>query len=937
MRKDKMNRFYFILIPFLFFAAGCTVHENDGVPGEGTFTVRYADSFGVTFSQWRPGDEISINGYRYMTETGGTEASFVPVGEPAPSSSSYFAVYPADIHVDGMTASGIFPQVQYPVADGLPVRSTDAAVAKSSGRTLNFQRVASYLSVRVMSEGVESMTISSNADEHLWGEYVADYSETQPSVSVKGGSGSVRIEPDEGETFAEGARLCFLISPKTLKSGFTFSARIQTSEGPVTWSNTITEHTVFHRGRLLDLGDFHYDHTAGMGRLDYTSEIPVAIDCDEKSDSPVSNMLFGSFSEMHGGDLVPGILEQYIVNTSFEAWQSSGDKGETKNELVFTGADAVPEDPDVAYPWEKRQISGQSAFCVTSEDKRNTKLSQKIEVGQDGAAVLLQRLALPDYRTLKYRIRYHARLIGEISVNVSFHGAAGNERQTLSNVCSSGTGNGEWKEYECELTLSSSSVRFNDRHGVYNLWMEFSGSGTAYVDHVTLFPSDCVDGIFNPETIENFIQAVRWPGGNFTSAYNWKNGIGQWIDRPCLKNDAWGGLDSNLLGTDEFMRFCQLTGIEPVMGVGYNISVIPEQDVFDWVEYCNGDVSSEYGALRVRNGHVEPYDVKYWGIGNEVYGNYQLGHVNALSYSQGLKSMSDRIKASYPDVRIMASGRGVHNYYRGTYADWNETLAAGALSSFDMLDSHMYIYGNDQTGDLGLGAEGWFRVFAAANLHLRDFLSYVRALVPGKKLAFLEWGVLPKLSGKAYSTPQRQTFANLLVSACIYNEMIRQSDLVEMAALHNFSFYVAPHTLHSEPVNMRTELIRELSVISGGYTVPVNIAAVPVYSQTYDVLDVGVREAVPEIDIAAVVKEDKLYVSCVSRSLTEEYKLDINPEGAFPKAISGVTYTCETPFARSLWGSPVACTAVPAEVRGDNKVSLPPLSYTILKISLGQE
>ena len=931
-----MTRLYVILIATLI--VGCTIKEKEGDPDKGSFLGRYADASEEFDTSWCPGDEISINGHLYVTETGGKEALFVPVDEAVPSSLSYLATYPADMSVDGEKARGTFTQVQLPFTESDLMHPAHAAVAKSSGRVLNFYRISSYLSIRILPENVRSITVSSNGDEPLWGDFIVDYTETQPYVAVSGGSGSVLITPEEDNCFPTGERIYFQVPPKTLKSGFTFSAVINTPEGEKIWEKSITEHTVFHRGRVLDLGCFYYDSSSGLGRLEYTSEIPVTIDCEKTLNSPVSNLLFGSFSEMHGGDLVPGILEQYIVNTSFETWDSYGDKGETKNELVFTGNNAIPADPDVAYPWEKRQLSGTSAFCMSPEDKRNTNLSQKISIEDEGSAVLLQRLALPDYRTLKYKVRFHARLLGDLSLNVSFHDVLGKENWSLSNIYPVTSSSGEWEEYECELSLSKASTRFNNRYGIYNLWLEFSGKGTAYIDHITLFPSDCIDGMFNPETIEHVkkykIKAIRWPGGNYTSAYNWKNGIGNWVDRPCLKNRAWGGLDSNLLGTDEFMRFCELTGIEAIMGVGYNTSVITEQDIVDWVDYCNGDTSTEYGFLRAQNGHTKSYDVRYWGIGNEVYGAYQLGHVNASSYARGLSSISSRIKASYPDVRIIASGRGVHNHYRGAYADWSTTVVSASLSSFDLLDSHMYVYGNDSSGDLGLSAEEWFRVFAASNLNLREFLAETRELLPGKKAAFLEWGVLPKLSGKAYATPQRQAFTNLLVSACIYNEMIRQSDLVEMAALHNFSFYVSPHLLHSEPVNMRTELIRELSELSGGHAVPVNSVSVPVYNQPYDVLDIGVRNAVPEIDIAAVIKDGALYVSCVNRSLSEEFKLDIEPEGATAKAISGRTFTCATPYLRSLWNSPAECIIKQAEVQGNNKVSLPPLSYTIIKISI---
>ena len=883
--------------------------------------------------QWRAGDQISINGYIYKTEKGGSEAEFRPVGEPAPDASEYMAVFPADLGTYASGVKGSLSQTLSVDENGDMPQEMFASMARSSDRNLVFSNIYSFFSVSLQTEGVCKVSVASIGGETLSGNYTVDCSGSNPIVFVQKGQTSVSVVKGDGTSFPKGTRLCFAVLPQTLKSGFTFSAYIA-SETLKVWSVDVPKKITLTSGGNTDMGIFHFDEQNGGG-LGILGSIKVSLDCADRLDTPVSELIFGSFSEMHGGDLIPGICEQYIVNPSFEKWYHDGDRGETKNELVFTDDDAVLEDPSVAYPWEKRVSGSNASFSVTEEEKYNTSMSQKIVVGAGATASLVQRLALPFYRTDKYKVRLSSKVIGDVTIRLSFHGVGSKESSVLSNdVYSLNIVKGKWEEHEHEFALSASSSIFNNRHSQYNLWIEVSGDGTAYIDNVTLFPSDCVDGIFNPETIKYFkdynVRSIRWPGGNYTSGYNWKNGIGPWKDRPCLKNKAWGGLDPNYLGIDELMRFCELTGVEPVIGVGYNKGLISEQDIVDWVEYCNGPVTSTYGAKRAANGHPEPYDVKYWGIGNEVYGTYQLGNVGVAAYSTGLSSVYSRMKAVDNEVVILASGRGVHNDYRGAYAGWTETLASS--SSYDILDCHLYVYGYDKSSAAGLSGEEYYRAFAASSLNLRDFINKMRELVPERKLAFLEWGVLPKLSGKNNPTPQRQTFANLLLSACEYHEMIRNSDVVHMAAMHNFSFYVAPQDLHSEPVNIRTVLFRELSQLSGGYNVHIDESVFPTYSQTWNMPDVGVREEVPEIDMIAVLKDKVLYLSCVNKNPSEQYTLTLETLGYAVNGMSGWTYTSTRPYERSLWTNPVSTSPQPAEVGPGGTLVLPPMSYTIIKV-----
>ena len=898
----------------------CLPENEAGENNSDVFTASFQTVTGTKETYWNAGDEITINGYRCRTEDGGEKAVFVPISDPVPESPRYTAYCPADLQVENSTITGTLPQV-YIYTNGKVNEYAKYAVAHSMTRTLQFQSLFSFLKVRIMAEGVTKVMVTANSDTALCGDYSADCSDHTPVVVAKGGANSLICTMADGEAFPVETELILTSLPRTLKNGLTFTAHINSELGERTWSNSLDEHTTLYRGKVLDMGDFHYNQATAEGRIEFIPEIQLNLDPAEALEAPISELLFGSFSEMHGGDLVPGICEQYIVNTSFEQWQHNGQKGETKNELVFTGSEAVTEYEDVAYPWERRIISGKSTFTITEAEKHNTASSQMIALQSGSKSALVQRLALPYYRTSKYKLRFYAKKEGTVSMKISFRGGNSSSESTLlSDVFRPTSDGGSWEVFEHEFSLASSSVLFNNRHSVYNLWMEFEGDGNIYIDQVTLFPSDCVEGIFNPETIEYFKQynvtSIRWPGGNYTSGYNWKDGIGDWDDRPCRTNLAWGGLDSNFLGTDEFIRFCRLTGVEPIMGVGYNTSIISDQDIVDWVQYCKD----------------KGYDVKYWGVGNEVYGTYQLGYSTASSYASGLNRIVQQMRAVDPEITILASSRGVHNHFRGSYPGWERTLYSSANQSFDMVDCHMYVYGNDADEPLGLTGEGYFRAFASANLNFRKFIEDMRVAFPGKGIALLEWGVLPKLSGKAMPTPQRQTFANLLVSACEYHEMIRNSDVVKMAAMHNFSFYVAPHKLHSEPVNMRTVLIRELSELSGGHSIPMSIFGVPTYRQDQKMYDVVVDEEVPELDVVAVVKDGSLYLSYVNRNPEQEYVLTLNIETIEVGGFSGRVYQCSQPYERSLWENRIAYSVNPVEVREDGAIIIPPLSYSILEV-----
>jgi alpha-L-arabinofuranosidase len=597
-----------------------------------------------------------------------------------------------------------------------------------------------------------------------------------------------------------------------------------------------------------------------------TLEISVKVDCSRKSDWRIDRLLFGSFQEDHWGDFYPGIYEQYLVNPSFEKWYT-GSK-ETKTQLVFK----VENQSDVAYPWQRGKSATSAKFSQSTE-AFNTNQSQCIVLTDAGSAAVEQKVALPDYRVLKYRLKLYAK--GE-GLKLSGGFSSSNDATVIVEK-DLGALTGEWKAYEIELDLGAKlTERHINRYGVANLILRVTGKGTASIDQATLFPVDCVDGIYNPETLQHFKTfkptMVRWPGGNFTSQYHWRDGIGDPLKRPTRPNRAWNGVTPNHLGTDEFIRFCKLTGIEPVMGVGFGEITVGE--AADWVEYCNGSADSPMGKLRTQNGHPEPYQIKYWGVGNEVYGSYQIGFTDADTYAKGLREFSIAMKKRVPSIVFIASGLGVHNDYRQKDKSWNEKVIDGAGDCIDMIDAHHYVHGPHTPEDVNkVGIDAVVRAFMASNIRLGEYFSDLQTLLNRSpktkniKLAILEWGVHPSAKNNPVHIA---SFANALCSALQFHEMFRYGNFVKMGAIHNFTTYVQPVAKHADPPHPRTFVSGLYTAFGNTFLLQSAVTNCPTTSIHERIVDVGQQKNVPDIDcVASVADEGTIHVAIVNRSKNE--------------------------------------------------------------------
>ncbi len=216
--------------------------------------------------------------------------------------------------------------------------------------------------------------------------------------------------------------------------------------------------------------------------------------------------------------------------------------------------------------------------------------------------------------------------------------------------------NPEWKQFAFELKPKASAENAAIRVGV-------RGKAKVYIDQVSMMSKSArKTGGFRPDLLKAIADlkppVIRWPGGCFASEYLWKDGIGLQHKRVKYPRRIWDDVDVNSFGTDEFIRMCRKVGAEPLIVINIGMTDSREKrdaycrDACDWVEYCNGHADSNWGKVRAENGHLEPYNVKYWEIDNEVW------RLKPDDYADVVKQFVAAMKKVDSSIIIAACGSG---------------------------------------------------------------------------------------------------------------------------------------------------------------------------------------------------------------------------------------------------------------------------------------
>jgi alpha-N-arabinofuranosidase len=335
------------------------------------------------------------------------------------------------------------------------------------------------------------------------------------------------------------------------------------------------------------------------------------------------------------------------------------------------------------------------------------------------------------------------------------------------------------------------------------------GSGSFHVGTVSLMPADNIEG-FRAEVIAALKQlrfgVLRFPGGNFVSSYEWRYGVGDIDKRPPIFDPVWSAVQPNDVGTDEFLTLCRLLGVDPYITV--NAGFGDAWSARELVEYTNGAATTPMGKWRTENGHPQPYGVKFWGVGNEPWGDYQMGSMSLPQFELKHNLFAKEMRKVDPSIKLIAGGampdvmegadqaRRINGQYVPDYlssADWTGQLLLNCLDNIDMVSEHYYASGTQHTDiklqkkvpiDPPLSFIEWQRAPAvqvrAKYEHYQEYLKRIPALrakpVP---IAIDEW---------AYFGGGPNSYKTVPAYAWAFHEMFRHSDIFQMGA---FTFATA--------------------------------------------------------------------------------------------------------------------------------------------------
>jgi alpha-N-arabinofuranosidase len=428
---------------------------------------------------------------------------------------------------------------------------------------------------------------------------------------------------------------------------------------------------------------------------------------------------------------------------------------------------------------------------------------------------------------------------------------------------------------------------------------------------------------------------IRWPGGCTATSYEWLDGVGPKDKRPNVIDAHFGYGVGNGFGTAEFVKFCRDIGAEPQINLTTGTGDLRE--ALAWLEYSNLDTDTKWANLRKAHGH-KPLGVKYWQIGNEEWGNWEIGYTTAEHNATRAREWAKSLKKLDPTIKVLALGGGSP----ADMLDWTASLMSEAGEHIDYVTQHRYWTFNSKLGEDGydkmVSAGVIEEQFIKALAGIIDIVSARRRLARKPKLAYTEWNCADA-GHQAMSPDWRPTTAqyrlvDALACASFINAMQRQSEVVTLA---NFAqtlnvvgmLLVNPTTVLKETVFWALVMQRHHSG---------NIA-IDAWSDCDSLaLDNGYGQkiAVPYLDVSATLDEKtgRQFVSIINTHRSERIATELKGDAGSAAKVHSLSHA--DPFAKNTFEAPD--TVVPRtqsiDIRnGSVSLNLPPHSYTIVEIA----
>ena len=445
---------------------------------------------------------------------------------------------------------------------------------------------------------------------------------------------------------------------------------------------------------------------------------------------------------------------------------------------------------------------------------------------------------------------------------------------------------------------------------------------------------------------------VRWPGGCFADAYHWQDGVGPKEKRPKRRNLWWIQDEPNSFGTDEFMRFCRLVGAEPYLSI--NVGTGSVREALSWLEYCNSDKDSDYTRLRVANGHAAPYAVRYWGVGNENWGcgglftpdDYAREYLRYALYLKHWMWPTKGISAT--PIELIAVGH--------TAEKWNQTFLETARNSLHLVDNlsiHHYYRDSTQSletppggipssGDIRFNDQEYYSMVnrtSEMERHIQNAVDLIGYYTAGRKkigLIIDEWGTWHPQATFETGFYQQNTLRDAIIAGSTLNLFNRQCRNVVMANLAQAFNVLQSVGLTKEAITVLTPTFFVMEMYrnhQGARLVRSRVIAPD--SEAERGAPKPSREAV---NVSSSMNRNRLLLTAVNESLTQDLEFIIELRGARPKSAKGTRLWSQDVREHNTFENPSQIKPVsftPSLRPGEFRVQLTAHSVNAVEVELG--
>lgn len=428
--------------------------------------------------------------------------------------------------------------------------------------------------------------------------------------------------------------------------------------------------------------------------------------------------------------------------------------------------------------------------------------------------------------------------------------------------------------------------------------------------------------------------SVRYPGGNFLSGYRWLDGVGPREQRPRRRELAWRSIETNQFGTDEFLAFCAELGTLPMLGVNMGTGTIDEAAAL--IEYCNAPTGTRYADLRAANGHPAPYGVRYWCLGNEMDGPWQIGHLDALDYARKAREAAKMLRWHDQEAALILCGSSTSTM--PTYPEWDRVVLEQCWDQVDYLSLHYYANNDDDDTPSFLALSAQFEAHIDA---LAGLLRYVKALRRSSREVYLswdEWNIWYKnkqMDGAWQEAPhlieEVYNLEDALVAAQWLNVFLRRADVLKIACLAQIVNVIAPILTTRDGLLKQTIFYPFQMVSSRARGESLDLLVRAPSSDTRRFGPMPLLDAAGSYD--AETGAASLFL--VNRSLRDPLPVTVRWQGAAPALVRDIAQLSgDDPKLANSFARPDAVVARRlADLRPDGaslELLLPPLSFTAL-------